>query len=260
MTVLSRSTAVSLRSRLFWPLILFTLAVTLGSLVGEAFKTRLIGFMRFADFEELVINSLFYLVSLVMLNDLFFESKASRALRMTFVGLIVTFMIGQGLHIAANSVNAFSTEIRDYKSILPADMYALLYFIDENLSHVIIYLSRYGLFACILILDARYLSRSETARPQWLALGTGVLYGLWEAILFLEGQKLYLVPFVMLALGGVWIWLWRRSRQPLSTFWRSGTMIAFCVGLLVIPLGLLLWFALTGSWCEPSQFFMGRCH
>ena len=31
------------------------------------------------------------------------------------------------------------------------------------------------------------------------------------------------------------------------------------VGLLVIPVGLLLWFLLTGSWCEPSQFFLGRC-
>jgi H+/Cl- antiporter ClcA len=63
----------------------------------------------------------------------------------------------------------------------------------------------------------------------------------------------------MVALAGVWIWQWLQSRQPLREFWQSGPMIAFCVGLMVIPIGLLLWAALTGGFCEPSQFFMGRC-
>jgi len=126
----------------FWLLFLFTLAVTLATLVGEAFKTHLIGYLRFADFEDMEV---------------------------------------------------------------------------------------------------------------------GILYGLWEAIAFLEGQKLYLVPLVMLGLGTVWVVLWRQSRLPFSTFMKSGPVTTFMVGLLVIPVGLLLWFLLTGGWCEPSQFFLGRC-
>ena len=262
----NRSTVAGWQARLFWPLMLFTLAVTLATLVGEAFKTRLIGYMRFADLEELAVNSLFYLIALVLLGDLFVEGRAPRWLRMAFAALTITFILGHGLHIAANSVNTFSTEIRDYKAILPADMYALLYFFDENLSHLFIYISRYGLFACLLILEAQYLASMETARLPakrtlwvWLGLAMGILYGLWEAIVFLEGQKLYLAPFLMAGLGGIWIWQWRRSKQPFGAFFRNGPMTAFCVGLLVIPLGLILWVVLTGGWCEPSQFFMGRC-
>jgi hypothetical protein len=245
--------------RIFWLLFLFTLAVTLVTLVGEAFKTRLIGYLRFADFEDMVINGLFYLVSLVLLNDLFARNNTRPRLRIAFLVLSLLFIFGHGMRIASNSVNAFATEIRDYKSIIPADMYALLYFFDENLAHLIIYLSKYGLFACLLLFEVQTLATNETARPQILALGVGILYGLWEAIVFIEGQKLYLVPLVMVGLGAVWAILWRRSRLSFGAFMKTGPVTAFMVGLLVIPIGLGLWFLLTGGWCEPSQYLMGRC-
>ena len=247
------------QSKLLWPLLLFTLAVTFATLVGEAFKSRLVGSMRFADVEDMLVNGLFFLVALVLFNDLLVQGRAPRGLRLAFLALTILFMFGHGMRIAANSVNTFATEIRDYKSILPADMYALLYFFDENLAHMIIYLSRYALFACMLIFEVGCLASPESARRQVGALAAGSLYGLWEAIVFLEGQKLYLVPLVMLGLGAVWVWLWRRSRLSFGAFLKNGPVTAFMVGLLVIPIGLLLWFALTGGWCEPSQYLMGRC-
>jgi hypothetical protein len=253
------SAPIGWQRRIFWALFLFTLAVTLGTLLGEAFKTRLIGYMRFADFEDMVINGLLFLFSFVLLNDLFVEAKARRGLRVAFLVLSLLFIFGYGMRIASNSVNTFATEIRDYKSIIPADMYALLYFFDENLAHLIIYLSRYGLFACLLILEDQYLASKENARPQLWALATGILYGFWEAIVFLEGQKLYLIPLVMVGLGTVWVILWRQSRLPIGKFMKNGPVTAFMVGLLVIPIGLGLWALLTGGLCEPSQYFMGRC-
>lgn len=249
----------SWQTRLFCLLLLFTLGVTITTLAGEAFKSRLVGNLRFADLEELVVNGPLFLVSLVLLNDLFVQGKAPRALRLAFLALTVSFMFGYGMRIASNSVNAFATEIHNYLGVIPPDVYALLYFFDENLAHLIVYLSCYGLFTCLLIFEARYLASPQTARPQGWALAGGVAFGFCQAVVFLEGQKLYLVPVVLIGLGTVWVWLWRRSRQPLGDFIKTGPATAFMVGLLVMPIGLLLWFLFSGGWCEPSQYFLGRC-
>jgi hypothetical protein len=65
------STAVSLpqdwQKKAFWMLFLFTLANTFATLIGEAFKTHMIWYIRFADLVEILVNSALYLVGLVLL-------------------------------------------------------------------------------------------------------------------------------------------------------------------------------------------------
>ncbi len=242
---------------LFRSLLAFTLAVTVFSLVGEAFKTRLIGYMRFTDFIDLILNTALYVLGLVVFFEFFIRSNAPRLLRTVFLVLALLFMYGQAMRIGTNAVNTFATEIRNYQN-LPQDMYALLYFFDETLSHLVIDVTQLLLFASLLILEVRYLASKSSARSQGGALVAGVLYGIWQAIVSLEGQKLYLVPFVLVVLGGVWIWLWRRSGVSLWEYLKTGPVTAFFGSMLpCILCGLAIYYISFGSFAEPSKMKMG---
>jgi hypothetical protein len=239
----------------FWLLILFTLANTFATLIGEAFKTHLIWYFRFADLVEILVNSAFYLISLVLFFELFWQVQASPGLRRLFATLIILFFIGHVMHFTANTTNVFGTEIRDYKSIIPQDLYALIYFMDETLSHIILYLSRYGLLACLLVLETGYLVKHTVERRLWVGgLIVGLLFGLWEAIVFIEGQKVWLVPVAIILLGATWIWTWRKSGSSIGTFIKTGPITAFVtVELPCLLIGLVVYLLIFGRFVEPSQ-------
>src|SRR5574341_1188230 len=251
------------RKSLLWPLAAFTLGGALITIIGEVFKTRLIGYMRFADFVDLVGNTPLYLAALLILHKQFVQRNAPGGLRRTFFALVGIFLFGHALHLGTNAVNTFSTEIRDYRSIIPDDAYALLYFLDETLSHLIIFPARYALLACLVALDATVPLESGTARFPYLAIVFGVLFGLWEAVVFVEGQKVIIVIPVVIAVSAIWLWLWRRSGLSLGDFVRRGPAIAFMAAELpLLIIGLGVYAAIFGGFVQPSEmgaliWFMG---
>ena len=249
-----RAPADGWQRALFWPLCSFTLGGTVLTLIGEAFKRHLIWYIRFADMMELVGLVLLYLITLMLLGDLFVTGNTSRGLRRLFLILALVFLFGHGMRVASNSVNTFSTEIRDYRGIIPNDMYALIYFFDETLAHIVLYTARYALFACLLGLEVGYLATGPRPAPHWAGLAVGILFGLWEAVVFVEGQKVLLAPFLAVGLGAAWLWLWRRSGHSFGPFLRTGPMTAFA--LAEVPsllVGLVLYAALTGGFTQPSE-------
>lgn len=225
-------------------LILFTLGALAIGLVGEAFKTHLIWYIRFSDFIDLLIVAPLSLLCLVLLYEHFQENNVPRWLRRGFLVLAMLYLYGHAMHMTSNTIDTFSTEIRDYGTLLPQDMSELVYYLDEILSHWILFLSRYGLLACLLVLEVRYLSSLVSGWIHWLAVGSGVLYGMADAVVFVEGQTVYLLPIVLVGLGSLWIGLWKSSDFDLSTFWRAGPVVAFVTVLLpsmVIGLGAYVW-------------------
>jgi hypothetical protein len=235
-------------------LFLITLATTIVALIGEAFKTHLIWYIRFADLMDLVVVPLLFLAGLALFYDLFLRANAAPGLRRAFIILAFLLFFGLGMRVASNSVNAFSTEIRNYSTILPRDTYALIYFFDETLAHIIIYTVRYGLYACLLVLEVRYLATQVSSHTQWLGIIIGFLFGLWETIVFVEGQKVWLAPFLIVGLGVTWVWLWRRSNKSLTTFLKTGPVTAFVAALLpTLILGLAAYALFSGGFIEPSK-------
>jgi hypothetical protein len=145
--------------------------------------------------------------------------------------------------VTANAVNTFSTEIRDYRSIIPDDAYGLLYFLDETLSHILLYTTRYGLLASLLAFEHLRTPDTEMAGRQrygWV-IALGVLFGVWETIVFTEGQKVVLAPFLVAGVAVLWVWLWRRSRPEDTRFLSAGPTTPFITGLLPsLSVGLVL--------------------
>ena len=158
------------------------------------------------------------------------------------------------MHGPPTAINAFTPDSHTSLSQLPADTYALLYFLDEILSHYIVFIARFGLLACLLLLDVSSRAPENTAPAYGWALGLGCLYGVWQAIAFTEGQKVLLLPLLAIGLGVVWYILYRRRASKISTFIPSGVMTAFVAGLIpCIFIGLVLYALIIGGFTEPSK-------
>lgn len=238
---------------LFLALMFFTLAVAVVALVGELFKTRLVWYMRLTDVLDIALNMPLYIISLVLFVELSYEGKTTRRFRIFLLVFSFLFIYGNAMRSSTNAINTLATEIRNYTN-LPPDMYALLYFLDETLGHIIIDLAQFLLFGCLLFLEVRYLSSSGSIRRQPWALVAGMLYGLMEAVNFIEGQKAILAPLVIVGLGALWVWLWRKSNQRLRDFARTGPATAFFGNLLIFfPCGMAIYWISFGSFIEPSK-------
>ena len=255
-TVLKSSQITTVHKSMFilGPLMLFALSDIVLSLIGEAVKTQLAWYFRYTDLIDLVLIAPLYLISFVWLEEQFVDARKSPRIRRVFLILAMVFLYGHAMHITANAVNTFSTEIKHYLPQIPADTYALLYFLDETLSHYIVFIAKFGIFACILLLDTAT-KTGEGANPlyKW-AFSLGCLYGVWEAIVFTEGQKVILLPILASGLGLVWLILWRRQGGKAIDYLRSGVMTAFVGGLIPFAfIGLFLYALITGGFIEPSK-------
>ena len=79
--------AMNWQKKMFWTLVVFTLGSMVVTLIGEAFKTHLIWYLRFADFVDLLVVAPLYLVTLLLFHELFIQGNASRGLRWAFLVL-----------------------------------------------------------------------------------------------------------------------------------------------------------------------------
>jgi hypothetical protein len=115
-------------------------------------------------------------------------------------------LYGHAMHLAANAVNAFATEIRDYRAVLPDDMYALLYFFDEHLGHLLFFggiHSLLGLWVWVGLEDP--VGRMAPRQLAWV-IAAGVVEGATLAIALIEATYPwlgYVASAVLLVLVGV---------------------------------------------------------
>jgi hypothetical protein len=115
-----------------------------------------------------------------------------------FAVLASLWVLGQGMHLAANSINNMigSLARQEVLDITGSDIFRLTYFMDEHLSHYLWHLGVLGL-AALLIYEAW--RASSTENTDWrLVIPAGILYGFTYFCIFLEGQTLPLgLPFAL---------------------------------------------------------------
>lgn len=127
-----------------------------------------------------------------------------------FMVLVGFFALGQGTHLAANSIGHLT------EGLTGTDVFKLTAFYDEKLSH---YLWHFGVIGLSLLLMYRQrknpFSQSGTMYPACIAAGT--LYGFTFFAMVIEGATWPMgLPLAVLAavLGAAWIRR-RGSQQPL---------------------------------------------
>jgi hypothetical protein len=78
------------------------------------------------------------------------DQDARRRGRRAAAALILAFQVGRTVHCAADAIHTYATEIHpEYKMRLPTDLLELIYFLDEDLGHWLLFIPYYCLLALL---------------------------------------------------------------------------------------------------------------
>jgi hypothetical protein len=173
------------------------------------------------------------------------RNNASFSSEIAFMVMSACWAAGQGMHLAANSINNLIGSLAKNQviDVTGTDIFRLTYFLDEHLSHYLWHIGVLGL-ATILIYEGWRQPAAE--KSDWrLIIPAGVIYGFTYFCIFLEGQTLPIgLPFAVLVT--LLILIWGRSKltqQPVLAFFLVTCLLA---SILYIGWGLY--------WCSFPQF------
>ena len=110
----------------------------------------------------------------------------SEFLNYLFVLLFIIHFVGHGFHWAANAINV----TMDNYGNVPEAVHSYAYFLDEILSHKIMYFSVIGLLLLILYVS-RDLTYELDSKKKILAELSALIYGFSITVSFIEGQSPY---------------------------------------------------------------------
>lgn len=165
------------------------------------------------------------------------RGEAKMADELIFMIMSAFWVAGQGMHLAANSINNLIGNLAKNQviDITATDVYHLTYFYDEHLSHYLWHIGVLGLAALLIYEGWRQPADEKT---DWrIVVPASVLYGFTWFCIFLEGQTLPIgVPFAVIASLLILIWGRRKlAQQPILAFFLVSTLLA---ALLFIGWGL----------------------
>jgi len=188
---------------------------------------------------------------LIPLYWLLFKYSASGESRlaeeMTFMVLAAVWVLGQGMHLAANSIDNLAEGLAREGgiNIIRTDIYTLTYFLDEHLSHYLWHAGILGLTALLIYREWRRPARVKTI--WWATIIAGLIYGFTSFCIFLEGQTVLLgLPFTIIIILLALIWGRKKlAQQPILGF--------FFVACVISAVLLIGWGVYWGSFPQFSD-------
>lgn len=210
--------------------------------------------MRLVDVFDLVLAGPFWAVILYRLHENIVDQRTSLTIARVSLLLIGAHLYGQGMHIAANAVNTYSTEIHNYLHRIPEDSYRLLYFFDESLSHHLMFvalLAVYGLWV--------YAEREQQTRSRGVSIviGSAVIHGLSIGVGMIEGQfsqQALVLYGVLLGLIGVLI---RVSRLSPRNYLESRPFSLFVACFASCGIVVIIVYTLVAGGLVPLAEYLG---
>ena len=237
-----------------WFLVLLIAAPFTLLIAREFSRGGLIGYMRVADVGDLLLLSPLYAIILIYLLFYMARYGAPANIQIAFISFSFIFIFGQAMHLTANAINTFATEVNDYKDILPEDLYTLIYDLDERLSHWILLGGAIGLIAIWFIYDRQLLSPPVFPENLILIVLVGAIWGMVMALAVIEAQMVIISILVILFLGGMWFYYWRRSEQRLVDYMVQRPFTGFVLVLVIFSLTfILVWGLANGGFPQPSE-------
>jgi hypothetical protein len=154
--------------------------------------------------------------------------RPTRAEEIAFIVLAALWTEGQGIHLAANSIDNLISALAHSQTldVTGTDLYRLTYFLDEHLSHYLWHIGVLGMMALLIYVEWRK-PAGETTR--WGSiLPCGIIYGFTYFCIFLEGQTVTMsLPVTLLVLLVILIWgRAKLAKQPVVAFFFVSCLVA----------------------------------
>jgi len=180
---------------------------------------------------------------LIPIYWLLFKSAASRESsqgeEMAFIILAAVWVLGHGMHLAANSIDNLIEGLakKQVIDVTGTGIYQLTYFFDEHLSHYLWHIGILGLAALMIYREWRHPAGVKTI--WWETSLAGFLYGVTFFLIFLEGQTVPLgLPAVTIIALVTLVWGRKKlAQQPLLAFFG----IACCLAVVLFAGWYLYW-------------------
>jgi hypothetical protein len=149
------------------------------------------------------------------------DKKRSLREGLAFVVLAASWVQGQGMHLAANSIGHLLEGMRDTAA------YTLTYFYDETLGHILLHSGVMGLAALLLIRQWQNPFSGQKA-SLGLLLPAGVIHGLTFFVIVVEGGTAILgIPFATaVILFSLLLGRGKLRQQPLLLFFLVSYVVA----------------------------------
>jgi hypothetical protein len=170
---------------------------------GEILKNRLVWLIRATDFLDLVVLAPFYFAMLFSVHRIVFSGRDRSASSTLSLALICLLLYGHAMHLTANAVYTYSTEIQNYRSVLPADTYDLLYFLDEVLGHLLFFGAIFGLLGLWTWVELDHPIGRLSPRLVALDIVAGIVEGVALGIVLIEATQPWLGYVAGMALSAM---------------------------------------------------------
>lgn len=165
------------------------------------------------------------------------SGHTTRAEEIIFMIFAAFWAAGQGMHLAANSINNLIGALAEGQviDVTATDIHTLTYFYDEHLSHYLWHIGFVGLSAVLVYREWRKPAGETTA--WWAVTLAGVIHGFTNFCIFLEGQTVPLgLPFsALFVLFALIAQRKQFTRKPLLAFFFITYLLAF---LMLVGWGL----------------------
>lgn len=157
------------------------------------------------------------------------SGESNRAEEIVFMVLASLWVLGHGMHLAANSIDNLAEGLakKQMLDITGTDIYTLTYFFDEHLSHYLWHFGITGLAALLIYREWRYPSSEKIT--WWVTGLAGFLSGFTYFCIFDEGQTVPLgLPFTFIVMLVTLIWGRKKlTGQPIYAFFAIACLVAF---------------------------------
>ncbi len=215
--------------------------------ITELNKRVLIWHIRIVDFVDLVFIAPFYLFILLSIHAVIFSNQPGRWMQWLSFSCIGVYLYGHAMHLTGNAINTYSTEIRNYKDMLPTDTYELIYFFDEKLGHWL-------MFGAFFLLLGIWTIASNITGKSWGAVGSGAVFGLTYAVFIIEGSQPWLGFVVSLCLVGCNFWKKHKSKDSWRHYYFTHPIAAFgMTSAILLVLGEIIYALIFGGFIQPSS-------
>ena len=157
---------------------------------------------------------------------------------------IALVIYGTGVHIA-NVIEIYS---REQRGIDEGDVYSLVYFIDEGLSHYLQFIPLFFVIGWFVIND-----RPRVGAYPAVALFLGAGHGVERAIGIIEGGKWFFGAPTVVWIGAA-AWIRGRRMQRLQVDPRDDFFFRYAISFCVtLPVAQLTYLGRFGSFSQPSE-------